>query len=931
MSISPLPPSGSFLSNPAAVPPAEEVAPHPGYRDPDLEGFEEYGKTWQGTFLIWIPIETLMQSELISFCQDVSPKDKKGRSPLVGELYRILSSEDIQSGFKHLVLFIQDKLIPFLDPKNPTDLDYLHFLNALLKALKTGRKDLMLLPLASILNPEHVPNPHDLARAAVKSYYYLAHAIDRLFRSIDLNSDTFQTKTKQHLERSCEEELNRFHRETWEILQKNPILSTQRRKDLFYAFSKRLRAYTPESLEFINFFKHLNSSDLFHFYLEPLTAAPVLTICDEKIHACASFEFVEKNRAIYDDFIPRVEELTAWVAEKSKSLQKTFAFLQDFALFIQIGNLDQIKALPETHISSTQFSELLSKEIGTFKEQMKELDMAKKAVELFKSNPSVLKQRTLLAIFEQFYAHTHTLCQYALRQPLHACRQLSCHLPLPPPPSALLPATQKERKKTTELPKNRSQTTAHSPPEPDPLHIVPPAPLTGDTRSKPELSLMETLSFLRKELSCLSPSLMKVSKALGVKEALKNSQDHLEDLLSEAARFTRLLKHPLAKEQLFSAIVHFINQGTLLTEQLLTALLRKTHSFKDKKAMVEAVTHQLPLLLNRCHFGHFLLSQKARTAILKTNIGEILSRDLVALAEENPASPLSCAKGLLAAAYAWMRAEPAQPPDLLIHASLDYVADILFTCQELQLHLQTDDPEVGKIWMEEQKQTTQRIASFKRKLLKEAENISFSPHLRQTNAFSASLASMQAHFAHFLSDPALPLEIRRGFENLQYNYLCRLKTELHFHADLPPKELRLHYCHVLLLTQYIAEEFLYQLLALNDKEVDPAEIDHDLVQLVNKLGRGLKDFPKEVQDFLKSGKEIRALMRYRFSYQQNGPLQENIHNVSRLAETQAFEEKQDEQFTLVEGKKGSVQAMMKQVADHVFALEKLIHFLAVPA
>ncbi len=928
-----LPPIGSnpVLLVPRSLPtttPSEEgvtVTVSPGSSDPDRDKFAQYAATLRELYLKWIPTETIMQTQLSTICERISPADQG--EALIRELYKRFSTLHSQHSAASLIAFITDKLIPSLDEKKQEDASIILQMCYMVFMLETGREDLLLLPPADFLGlVQTTADQHALKRAAVKSYIYLAHVTQRLLKSIEMAS--FATRLKVHQNGLTFQVVNHFNIENAKALNNNPAISLQRKKDLHSAFRKLATDFTRENVEFIHFYTHVLDSDLVHMYLPLLTSEQANTICDLRISTCASFDFVEKNRAIYDDCIPNFEEMVGWIAEKSKSLQETAALMQDFALFIHLGNLDKISELPPNYISSAQFFALLSKEIHSFKGQMKELDMAKKTVALFGSNPLVLKQRQIFTIYEQFYASTHSLCQHAASGILGTCRQLSGHLPLPPPPSPFAPPAKKEKRQS---PKKQETLTI----SPDAAQELPsqslsiPSAATGKKSLEPQQpSLMGTFTLLRQELSCSSAALMKASKALGFKEALKNSQDHLDDLLGEAGRFARLLKKPLVKEQLFSTLVHFINHGTLLIEQLLTAKLRKTQAFKDKKAMTEAVTHQLPLLLNRCHFGHFPLSQQARNTILQTNLGEILSRDLVSLTEQRPPDPLSSAKGLLAAAYSWMRAEGIPPSDLLIRSCLDYLADILSTCQELQIHIQTNDPEVGKISMEEQKQTTLRIASFKRRLLKEAEQISFNPQPQQAGLFSAQLDSLQAHFAHVLSDPTLPLEIRRGFENLQHNYLCRLKTELHFHADLPPKEIRLHYSRVLLLTQYMAEEFLYQLLALNDKEVDPAEIDHDLVQLAAHLGHSLKDFPKEVQDFLRSGKEIRALMRYRFSYQQGGALQENVHNVSRLAETQVFGEEQDAKFTLVEGKKGSIQAMMQHIAQHVSALHKLIDMLS---
>ncbi len=914
----------SLVSNTTLIdPPQTESAE--GGNNPDLGIFQESLKLLAAVYLKWIPIKAIIQDVLINICQLASPRD--GGLELIRELYHAFSILYSQHTFSSLIQLIQNKLLPVFvqtqEESRQLELKRIQFF------FELGRRDLLLLSPAALLHLPETPHQSDLLRAAALSYYYAARAIQYLIYSID--DDSLLARLEKHeREGSIAKVFNQYNLQNARILKNNPALSHQRRCDLSNAFRKLILDFLRANREFTSFYADMQDCDLVKVYLPLLMSDGIFKICHADMGISQSFPFIEKNRSIFDDFLAKNEEIETWVIEKSKKLQETCALLQDFALFFHLGNLDKIRELPDHYISTAQFSQLLFKEIDTFKKQLKEPDMIKKVGELFRSDPSVLKQRGDFVFYERFYAETHSLYQNAILGPLETCRELSSHLSLPPPSSPLQPMVKSKQKK--QAPSPLPEKTPFQPSEPLPASPVSTTSAASTSMSKePAFSFVDTLTFLRKELHCCSKPLMQVGKALGTQAALKNSQDHLEDLLSETARFERLLKNPLTKEELFSFIVNLINHGTLLTEQLLVAQLRKTRAFNDEKEMKQANTHQLPLLLQRCRFGHFPLAQKARTAILHTNLGEILSRDLVSLAEKRPKAPLSSAEGFLAAAYSWMAAEESPSPEFLIRAALDYLAEILLACQQLRIHIRTNDSAVGAKWIEEQTQTERMIGNLKRSLLKEAEKISLIPHAQRPNPFSETLDNIQTQFAHFLSQPALPLEIQRGFENLQNNYLCRLKTELSFQATLPPKELRLHYVHVVLLCQYMAEEFLYQRLTQQQIDVDPKEIDHDLVQLVKQLGYSLSDFPENVQEFLMSGKETRGLMRYRFNYQQGGALQENIHNVSRLAETQAFGEEQDKKFTLVEGKKGSIQAMMKHAADQVSSLQKLIHFLAAPA
>lgn len=880
--------------------------------DPDRKVFEEYAANYPINYIQWVPLRSLIQYDIQKGIENIRIQSEEIGVPLLKETWNIYSNSIVERSSKGLIEHINKNLIPKMN------IDILiKMLNLASKVLEKGRDDMLSESIHSILKLTTLPDQNELATATIHQFRILLRTFQSMAESVNMNGFE-QQLCRIHNGKHPRENFKEICKENRKLLKQVPNLTTQRQKDLVIVFNNLVFGLSKEIPLFMKYLDNIFTRTMQNHYGKVIDSDSVGKMILTKTETCDTLPYVESNRAFYDSFIPVVEESRAWIMERSKSIKEKCSLLKDFILYIKLGNLDSIIKLPQTYQSTSQLTLLISNEIKNFQKQYKdELPLTHKILKEITGNPFVKLQRYFYSCAENFFSHAQLVSEHVLEVPLKVCRQMSVHFPTPPSLHNV-PHFQTVREIASE---NQNETN-----ESESSEETHSSSTSTSSQYLEELKTKtpnEVLNALREVFAMNNKSLLTMSKKMGYRDAVNNSFDQFEDLLTEAARFVRQINKPLLKEELLSTVVNFINHGTLLIEQSLTALLCKSlPAFKDKQELKNAFSHDLIILLNSCEWNKFPLSNKTRKTIQQTNLGEIFSRDLVVLAE-NKSTSLSSVKELLGAAYSWSLSQDSVLPEKIMHAALDYFANVLHAYRDIQIHIKTDATEKGLTEVND-KQVARMISMLKRKLLQQSRSIQLDSQKQNSHTV---IKSIQNALSELINRADMPFAVQTGLKHLQSSLLLRLNTELQFQSDLPYKEIRLHYCHVMLLDQYIAEEFLYQLIACENMTVDPSDIHHDLMQLVGLLGYSAKDFPADVQQFLKCGHEVRSLMRYRFNFYKEGDIQDNIRNVSKLAQTQVFGDKKSDGFQIVENKKGGMDAMLKDIQTHVFALEKLILFL----
>lgn len=867
--------------------------------DPHLWMFQKYANSIQQDYLRKIPMKFLIQDQINGF---VATEKIDLSDQMVKKWYTALANCNSQKSYASLISVIEQDFIPKFSNWKPR-------LKGFIEMFKSNREDLFIQTPDSLLKLQNPIDQNELARCSVQFYKFLSTSMECV-----LNPFLCEIMALLDVSPANQDIVKLYQKQRFEMIQKADGLSTKRRIDLYCLFNKIADEISREKNEFLIFYTKIMNGDLTNVYFPLIGSSNEVTQIISS--STKSWSFVEKNRDIYDTYIPKVEEIRTWIIEKSRSLKEKYFFLKNFFLYVKLGNLDKIKELPQTFQSTNKFKDLVFNEIKRFQEQCKDPNETIKVQNFLKEHPSIKIMYINGNLKEDFYSNILHVNQYAIADAIEMCRQFSQHL-LPHPPCHV------RKVRTPYLNDQELQTVSQSTQNDSSEEIE---STTAQSEQQPEikdLTPLKTLTQLKMVLTKQMESLVQSYTFVGYQEAIKNSIDQLEDLLTEVARLVVLLPKQCSKQELLCSIVNIINHGTLLTEQSLAALVRKTTMCQTEKELKDTMTHQLPLLLNSCNLGTFPLKEKTRKMISQTNLGEILSRDLVSLVENRPSFSMISVKDLLASVYSWSISEDQQIQKQLVQSIVDYLANILMVNQDIQFHIQTSDREKGKELIKEHKKADKMIRHLKRLLLQDVENMQVVSSSPIQHKYSDKLANIGIQLTTFLSQNDLPLMVQRGFENLQNNLLSRLNVELQFQNDLQPRELRLHYCHTLLLGQYMAEDFLYQLIYKKGIEVNHQEIDHNLVKLFELLGYNLKDFDAGVQRFLKSSKEVRTLMRYRYGVHKNGEVLKNIHNVSHLSQTQVFEEAVHDGFQIV-AKKGEIESMLKNVEKHVTALHTLI-------
>lgn len=872
----------------------------------------------QNLFSRSIPMKMILFNRFFDIYYEIYTKTSNHQ--MHGKLIETLANSNRDKNMTSFAGFINELLIPNLDPIKQKE--YYNFTKALVKALLSTSTDLWNKNSDEVLHKSSTSNKVDLARAAVFNFAVLGHLM-KVFLGVS-SFTKHDEKFKNLSPQTQPEAYKQAHFQIFSI----GNLSSQRKMDLALFFKKMVIDCVAKVNDFNYFSRNIINCNLFRDHIDLLTFK-VRDIYNTSKTNC-DFSVVVNNREIYDEIIVQFEEVCKWLLDKTLVIQNKFSILKDFLLYLKLGNLDKIANLPVYH-STVQFESLVIDEIKTFQKQL-DANRVKKILSAIDECPWIKELRAMNTAHEQVFSGIAQISQYALSDVIEICRQ--CHGNLPSraaspartisvssknddfEPSTIESDPDEKSAQETESFDYASTTTAEQ-------------KITSSKQvNTKEYSLVTAVQCLEGNFANQLSSLLQANNSMGFQDAIKNSSDHLDDLLTEIRRFERILKGTIYKDDFFCTLINFVNHGTLLTEQLLTALLCKTKSYKTENDLKAAFTHQLPLLLSGCRFGNFHISQTTRNTIYFTNCGEILSRNLSTLIENAPSTSNSSIEGLLAAAYSWMLSQDNQKPDQLIHASIEYLAKILNACNELCMLIKTNDKSQRKILLAEKEQIAIMVSHLQKSLLDTANKMQIIPQNQLKNQFSDQLNEIDQHITGFLNHPPLPLLIRKGFENLQNNYLRRLKTELQYHDHLPYKELRLHYCNVLMLNQFIAEEFCTLLVQFKKIHVDMNEIDHNLVKLVQLLGFELKHFSKEGQNFLKSGKDVRALTRYRFSFGKKGHVQKNLDSVSEIAQDKQLAESGNDGFQLVEStKKGGIKGMLENVRSNIDILSKLIQKL----
>ncbi|MGE5195922.1 MAG: hypothetical protein ACM3JI_01160, partial [Anaerolineae bacterium] len=925
------------------------------------ESFKKYAQIYGNKFLGELSVELLMHHQIAYGCEVVSAE---GDHHLKKEFYLSLYESAKEGNYKKVCEFIPQLLEKFgfspplqttkqeaskemlvlaptkqeINSVKMTHLDQYKSilyqshgmtLSLLDQILKTNQTELLHRSVNSFCETEFLKDSVVSKRAAVKSYQYLAKStfwylqitsFSMAENSLLLRNDRSSvSKQGSSWDKEFSQECLSKEIEQIKVLEG---LTPECKTDLILFFQDLAGNFYKELIEFHQI--HLDClegelQDRITLFLSKRAER----IGDLSQATCDDFSFIKENLDVYLDFPSRLADIQHWRIDMARSLESKALILQDFFWMIRCGDLTPLKELPPGYVSRRIFLKAVDLTMKTFKQQRNSKQLFPKIMKGFKEHPTALKYSKFFQKWQLFFEEQHELLQACLAIPLKDCLRLDLEALFASKPR--LSSHSKKVAAQTQFVEELRDIEAKKEVE------------EAKKEDAKPLSLIERLKdFQETLLGSLQKSYNPDVKSapFGFNEALKNSEDHLQDLFVLIARFLRLSKKTMDKDLVFNYVRSLVSHGTLLEEQLLAATLRKTKMIKTLEELKPTITHNLELIVNGCHFGSRPLKAKERQLIRSTNFGEVSVRNIGKEVDEVEfkEKEISSVDDLLKAVYLWNLDLKSSDPKPILKAAIKYFCGVLKVCKELGDRLSDTKKTTQELELEK-KDFEKQLAQFRIELFKVQDDLKMSEdeEKKLSGTLKQDLTSIETFVLTLLERP-LPAHSYPALRNVLNNLLKDLKAELSLHKNLPIKELRVHLSEILLVNQCIAEELLYVVSHLRRIAVDKKAINHDLVELIKKLGIEPTTLPKNVQDFLHRGRETRGLARYRASFHVNDkekPIQRALRSVideaSKLAhQTLLLDEfvEEEEGFESVWQKE--IDAIKANISEDVTALKDLL-------
>ena len=415
----------------------------------------------------------------------------------------------------------------------------------------------------------------------------------------------------------------------------------------------------------------------------------------------------------------------------------------------------------------------------------------------------------------------------------------------------------------------------------------------------------------------------------GVHEALDNARLHFQNLMQLMHNHTQHLQTPIPKELFFTHVVDVVAEGSLLLEQLLSALLLESKRTVSQKEVKELLSHKIIDLLDTLEGTSTVfpyLNFEDKQALIHRDRGEIYARKIEEFITGNESS-LSVCKKLLKESYLWSLHSSHETTAVPLNNQLNYLMETLSLSWKL-LH------NFKKI-------KDGNLRSFETGLnaLKEAfcrhypqivwENVDKKESLR--DELSLKLQRIRETLTVFWEKNPPPYFLKKTMKNILNNTLKRLEVKTNTLYSIKPEQFSMHFSSIQMLSHFLAEDFLSLFAMQKGMLFDNGEIDHHLDRLLELAGYKIGDLSKEERDFVIKGKEILAL-RYAYSNQnRGGDLNRNLRGTRRSSgHSSAIQEDPEFQTALSKESKKNLsetETAQKTLVTTIDALDKLVERL----
>lgn len=676
MSASPLITALSMLSPvvaPFKLEPGEQVV-----LDPNAALFEEHVKKHTRSTLLkidcpgnFVPLFQSFTDDVLNlsnqmdvdFFKAVLKKESATRSDFVSE-FLLCWAEFKKSKDPKRVVALISHCLPELKKESRNSTWVVH-LESFLTLINTGRADLFEKPASAFLNPNHAATPRLKYRIAMYSFVSLIKAANKMqlafqdrlnaFNRQILSKQVRQTRNALQIAymmaqfddmQMLENLLAQIASINEKLLKKNTVLSPEHKTDISIAFQRLTNQFLYSFKAFSFSFDPVDGGDLTLLFRKVITSdeaekiAMVFSKKDDSgrlkevnIDDLEVFDegYVEKNRSVFEEFLPRLRELQTVFAELHAEMIPLCRLIKDFPLYLQFGDHAKLGKRCQSE-GKEDFTIILSEEIGEFGTRLKNDRTLIVAAAQFLSdeaNDQVKTNKFNLALLEKLLDDLKALLPAFLEGPMQiaSASERDLFAPLPPTPK-------ESGHPPTQLPQFRI-------------------------------------------------ALLACSTEAGTQEVLKSGLNNLEDLYSMAQAMNT--QSAIGRDRLHAFVVDCIRHSTSAAEHMLTALYRKINAVRNPNPMGPIFKNNLYLIYEFCrHKAPFpaLLVESLRQA----NRGETLSRNISECKLQG-----SKVQALLAKTRLFLQGNDALSPDQLLSQTYALCTEMIDVCQECYRHLEKDN------------------------------------------------------------------------------------------------------------------------------------------------------------------------------------------------------------------------------------------------
>lgn len=571
--------------------------------------------------------------------------------------------------------------------------------------------------------------------------------------------------------------------------------------------------------------------------------------------------FVQKHLNLFENFLPRVKEVFEEIAYYKQKLRDVFVIPLNFILYFHTSRVNRLKERLSAGRTES-IEEIILDELSIFEKEMKtDGELVRELLTVLRSNKELADYRFHMQSANSLYSNTCEIGEAILKGPLEMVEQTQNDLFILPENERLLmipsihkpsslqltPSKKGEDENNTE--KGYEKETEQGcfvgvADVPVPFSVTQEVPIPLE-KEIPEI-LQKCREVMLKDLKVIEGKY----NGFGSKSAVVNAQNHFDDLICVLNRFYFQSKKTVLRGQLFSFVLDCVRHCSLLTEQLLTAFNCESNKVKTPEELKEYIKHDLYHLLLLCKSGNSL-SGVDRNWIRTINFGEMLVRDVSQWSFKN-----SFVSRLLIKTKSFAEGGKINP-QLILNETLDYLQNTLTLCSHirdqtnntLSLHSQGSRNKVNDAYQMLAKNCSllgRGLSEVKITKQSVSENLIF-------DSIEKDLRTIQKESCDLYN-----------FKNVFGIFLPHLRAEMDLHETIQPSETHVHLGNVLLINQMLLEEILLQFI--DPLEVPKDENRHNLLKLVETLGMNPDKFTKEELVFLRTGKDIRQIVRYPASY-----------------------------------------------------------------